>query len=64
MNHGLKYAKPRRAGRGFARSVVWAMFADASYRIGTPSANACLSFLPVAFHGAGRGAALLWGTVL
>ncbi len=52
--------KPRLAGRGFAQSTR-TLLAYPSYRIGTAGANACLPLLPVAFDGAGRGAALLWG---
>ena len=62
MIYGLIKTKPRLAGRGFAQST-WTLFAYFPYRIGTPSANACLPFLPIAFDGAGRGAALLWGAV-
>lgn len=60
MSDGSTYAKPRRAGRGFARLLWWAV-ASFPYRIGLASANACLPFLPIALDGAGYGAALLWG---
>ena len=60
MIYGLTNTKPRLAGRGFAQSTC-RLFASLCYRIGTPSANACLPFLPIAFDGAGRGATLLWG---
>lgn len=60
MSDGGKYAKPRRAGRGFARSAM-ELVAIPLYRIGLAGANACLPFLPVAVDGAGYGAALLWG---
>lgn len=63
MSNDSTNAKPRRAGRGFARSAVWAMLAVEAYRIGAPSANACLPFLPVAFDGTGLGEALLWGAL-
>ncbi len=63
MINGGTNAKPRRAGRGFAQSTC-RLVASLPYGIGTPIANACLPFLPVAFDGAGRGAALLWGAVL
>ena len=62
MIYGFTKTKPRLAGRGFAQSTC-RLFAYLSYRIGTAGANACLPFLPIAFDGAGRGAALLWGTV-
>lgn len=62
MSDGGTNTKPRLAGRGFAQSTC-RLVASLSYRIGMPSANACLSFLPVAFDGAGRGTALLWGAV-
>ena len=60
MSHDPRHAKPRRAGRGFARLLWWAV-ASSQYRIGLEGANACLPFLPVAVDGAGIGAALLWG---
>lgn len=60
MSDGGTYAKPRRAGRGFAQST-WRLVASLPYRIGPAGANACLPFLPVAVDGAGYGAALLWG---
>jgi hypothetical protein len=62
MKDGGTNTKPRLAGRGFAQST-WTLFAYSPYRIGTAGANACLPFLPIAFDGAGRGAALLWGAV-
>lgn len=62
MSDGGTYAKPRRAGRGFAQSTC-RLVAFLPYRIGLAGANACLPFLPAAFDGAGRGAALLWGAV-
>ncbi|AMK23512.1 hypothetical protein K426_12895 [Sphingobium sp. TKS] len=60
MSNGGIYAKPRRAGRGFAQST-WRLVAFLLYRIGLAGANACGPFLPVALDGAGYGAALLWG---
>lgn len=63
MSNGDTNAKPRLAGRGFARSAVWALFAAVFYRIGTSSANACLPFSPVAFDGTGLGAALFRGAL-
>ena len=63
MNNGGTYAKPRRAGRGFARLLSRA-FASIPYRIGMAGANACLPFLPLIVDGAGHGAALLWGGLL
>ena len=59
MTYGT-YAKPRLAGRGFAR-LLWSAFASFPYRSGLASANACLPFLPVALDGARHGVALLWG---
>ena len=59
MTYGTN-AKPRLAGRGFAR-LLWSAVASFPYRIGLAGANACLPFLPVAVDGAGYGAALLWG---
>jgi hypothetical protein len=58
MSDGSTYAKPRRAGRGFAQSTC-RLVAFSLYRIGLAGANACLPFLPVALDGAGYGAALL-----
>ena len=60
MSDGSTNAKPRRAGRGFAR-LLWTAFASPLYRIWLAGANTCLPFLPVAMDGAGHGAALLWG---
>ena len=60
MIYGLTKTKPRLAGRGFAQST-WTLFAYSPYRIGQAGANFCLPFLPVAFDGAGFGAALFWG---
>lgn len=60
MSNGGIYAKPRRAGRGFAQST-WRLVAFLLYRSGLAGANACGPFLPVALDGAGYGAALLWG---
>ena len=62
MIYGFTKTKPRPAGRGFAQSTC-RLFAYLPYRIGTAGANACLPFLPIAFDGAERGAALLWGAV-
>ena len=62
MTYGT-YAKPRLAGRGFAR-LLWSAFASLPYRSGLASANACYPFSPVAVDGAGYGAALLWGEPL
>jgi hypothetical protein len=53
-------AKRRVAPRRFAQST-WTLVATILYRIGSASANVCLPFLPVAFDGAGYGAALFWG---
>ncbi len=60
MSNGGTYAKPRRAGRGFAQST-WRLFAFPLYSIGLAGSNAFLPFLPLAMDGAGYGAALLWG---
>ena len=60
MNDGGTYAKPRRAGRGFAQST-WRLVASFPYRIGLAGANAGLPFPAVPSDGAGDGAALLWG---
>jgi hypothetical protein len=60
MSRGSTYAKPRRAGRGFAQST-WRLVAFPLYRIGLAGSNAFLPFLPLALDGAGYGAALLWG---
>ena len=60
MSDGSTYAKPRRAGRGFAQST-WQLVAFPLYRIGLAGSNAFLPFLPLAVDGAGYGAALLWG---
>ena len=60
MTYGFTKTKPRLAGRGFAQSTC-RLFAYFPYRIGTAGANACLPFLPIAFDGAGRGAAMFWG---
>ncbi len=60
MSNAGTYAKPRRAGRGFAQST-WRLVAFPLYRIGLAGSNAFLPFLPVALDGAGYGAALLWG---
>ena len=60
MTYGDPYAKPRRAGRGFAQST-WRLVAFPLYRIGLAGSNAFLPFLPLAVDGAGYGAALLWG---
>lgn len=54
-------AKPRRAGRGFARSALCRLVASPFYRIGLAGANTCLPFLPVTVDGARLGAALFWG---
>jgi hypothetical protein len=59
MNYGLTYTKPGAVTPGFAHTTC-RLFAFLTYRIGTTSAIACLSFLPFAFDGAGRGAALLF----
>ncbi len=62
MNHDFATnAKPGAShAPGFARLLWWA-FASSPYRIGMAGANLCGAFLPVAFDGAGYGAALLWG---
>ena len=60
MSNAGTYAKPRRAGRGFAQST-WRLVAFPLYRIGLAGSNAFLPFLPLAMDGAGYGAALLWG---
>ena len=62
MIYGLTYAKPGAGTPGFAQST-WRLVAPFPYRIGTTGANVCLPFLPVAFDGAGRSAALLWGAM-
>ena len=60
-NHIAGNAKPRRAGRGFARSAFSRLVATLIYRIGTASANARLALLSLALGGARHSAALLWG---
>ena len=50
MNHD-RYAKPRRGGRGFARTT-WRLVAFTYYRIGLAFANAGGAVLPVALDGA------------
>ena len=60
MSNGITYAKPRRAGRGFAQSTC-RLVAFSLYRIGLAHANASVPILPFAFDGTGYGAALLWG---
>lgn len=60
MIYGGTNTKPGAGTPGFAQSTWW-LVALVPYRIGTPIANACLPFLPIAFDGARRGAALLWG---
>ena len=60
MNDDRTNAKPGAGTPGFAR-LLWSAFASSLYRIGSAGANACLPFLPVAFDGPGRGAAMLWG---
>lgn len=60
MNGGSTNAKPGAGTPGFAQST-WRLVAYFPYRTGLAGANACLPFLPVALHGAGYGAALLWG---
>lgn len=60
MSYAREYAKPRRAGRGFAKACLqW--IALAFYRVGTASANARQPILPYALDGACAGVALLWG---
>ena len=62
MNHALaRNAKPRRAGRGFARSALSRLVAFLTYRIGKAGAIALLLLSYLAAFGAGYGAALLWG---
>ena len=60
MNYGTRYAKPGAGTPGFTQSTC-RLVAFLSYCIGQAGANALLPFLPVAFDGAGIGAALLWG---
>ncbi|ROT96500.1 hypothetical protein EB810_00590 [Altererythrobacter sp. FM1] len=60
MSNGDTYAKPRRAGRGFAQST-WRLVAFPLYCIGSAGAIDRLPFLPLALDGAGYGTALLWG---
>ena len=60
MSNGNTYAKPRRAGRGFAQSTC-RLVVFSLYRIGLAGANARFPFLPVTLDGARYGAALLWG---
>lgn len=62
MNNGSANAKPGAGTPGFAQSTC-RLVASLPYRIGQAGANACLPFLPVAFDGAGRSAALLWGAI-
>jgi hypothetical protein len=50
MSNAGTYAKPRRAGRGFAQST-WRLVAFPLYRIGLAGANAFHPFLPVALGG-------------
>lgn len=62
MSHALtRNAKPRRAGRGFARSALSRLVAFLAYRIGKAGAIALPVLLYLAAIGAGYGAALLWG---
>lgn len=61
MSNDGTNAKPRRAGRGFARSALSRLVAFTFYRIGTASANAWPLLLYLTAFGAGYGAALLWG---
>ena len=61
MSDGGTNAKPRRAGRGFARSALSLLVATLSYRIGKAGAIALPLLLYLAAIGAGYGAALLWG---
>jgi hypothetical protein len=60
MINDIRNAKPRRAGRGFARSSwYWIVFSH--YHIGLAGANSSLPFLPIAVDCARLGAALFWG---
>ncbi len=60
MSNGGTNAKPGAGTPGFAQSTC-RLVASLLYRIGQASANACLPFFLIAFDGAGRSAALLWG---
>jgi len=57
---GGRYAKPRLAGRGFARLLWWAV-ASFNYVIALEGASARLPLWPVAVDGAAGVVALLWG---
>ena len=57
---GGRYAKPRLAGRGFAR-LLWRAVAPFNYLVALAGASACLPFWPVAVDGARGLVALLWG---
>ena len=60
MIYVITKTKPRLAGRGFAHSTS-RLFAVPFYPIRTASANAGLSFLPIAVDGTRFGSALFWG---
>jgi hypothetical protein len=60
VSYGCTNAKPGAGTPGFARLLWWAVAAF-FYRIDLADANACLPLLPLPVHGAGCGAALLWG---
>lgn len=62
MSNGGTNAKPGAGTPGFAQSTC-RLVASLLYRIGQAGANACLPFLPIAFDGARRSAAMLWGAV-
>ena len=61
MSNG-RYAKPRREGRGFARSI-WQPVAPFNYIVALARASDCIAILPVAVDGACGVFALLWGGV-
>ena len=54
------YAKPRRAGRGFAQSTWW-LVASLHYADRLADAIALFAIQPFASDGAGSVGALLWG---
>lgn len=61
MSHG-RYAKPRREGRGFARSL-WRAVAPLNYNVALARASDCVAVWPVAMDGERGVFALLWGGV-
>jgi len=60
MSNEAPNAKPRLAGRGFARSMRRFCIIY-SYSIGPAGVNFYVPLLPFALDGARRGAALFWG---